>query len=956
LLRRAAETKHQSCLLLTGREKSNELAPLEGSHTPVRSLHLGQLDAEACGLLLQEKEIGGSAEERDRLIERYGGNPLALKIVAPTIADLFGSAISAFLAQGELIFGSVRSLLQEQFARLSAVEASLLLWLAILREAVTVPELSEVLVNPPPGAQILEALDALRGRSLIEPGKMKGSFRLQSVVLEYATTRLIEAVVGEIERGHPDLLIDHGLALSSVKEYVRQTQVRLIVTPILSHLRHAYAEPAALEARLIALLEPLRGRSDEFQGYAPANLLILLHALRGNLSGLDLHQLSIREADLQGVDLRDASLAKATLRDARLTEAFDAIWFIATSKNGTYLAAGDRQGHVRLWWNKEQRLHLAWQAHHSVVSALAFSPDEQRLATGGWDRVVKMWDLSNGTLLWTGFAIEAILSLALSPDVCALASGGTDGHIRIWDVSSGVLLQSLMEHTGLVWRVVWSPDGKLLASAGQDAHIRLWERTGDGCAPLKPTPFNTLDGHSGPVTGLAFSPDGRTLATASEDRTFKFWDVTNGTLKETIPVQARPSGLEWSMDGRYLASGELDRAFWVWDLRQHKPRTTLYGKMGPVRAVAFTPDGGTLVTANEDGSAQTWDMLSGQCIRIWQGFAHTVYDVAWSPSSAQIASGGNDKLITIWDIAQRVPLRLLRGHTMMIWGVSWSPDGRLVASCGEDSTIRIWDVITGASAGVLTDSMLADTILFSTAWSPDGSRLAVGSFQHGVLVYDVRAQTFQRAGRSDLPARIRRVEWSQDGKYLACSSEGGSILIWNGDDYSLRATLQGHRGAAAGLAWSPDGRRLASGSWGHGSDQLFIWDTQSWNREAILNDPNEGVHELAWSADGEKLVSAGTDGILRWWNLHDGQCIRSRQGHEGLIQSLRASPDGRLLASCGDDGAIQIWQLASGEHIATLRRDRPYERLDITGVMGLTEAQKQTLKIMGAVEQTEISG
>ena len=137
MLRRAAETKHKSCVLLTSREKPFELAPLEGSRTPVRSLQLGQLDADACALLLEEREVLGSTAERARLIERYGGNPLALKIVAPTIVDLFGGEIAAFLEQGETIFGSVRYLLQEQFARLSAVEESLMLWLAILRPDVS---------------------------------------------------------------------------------------------------------------------------------------------------------------------------------------------------------------------------------------------------------------------------------------------------------------------------------------------------------------------------------------------------------------------------------------------------------------------------------------------------------------------------------------------------------------------------------------------------------------------------------------------------------------------------------------------------------------------------------------------------------------------------------------------------------------------------------------------------
>jgi WD40 repeat protein len=132
---------------------------------------------------------------------------------------------------------------------------------------------------------------------------------------------------------------------------------------------------------------------------------------------------------------------------------------------------------------------------------------------------------------------------------------------------------------------------------------------------------------------------------------------------------------------------------------------------------------------------------------------------------------------------------------------------------------------------------------------------------------------------------------------------------------------------------------------------LLIWDTQSWKRIHALDDPNELVFSVAWSAGGERLVTAGSDGILRWWNPQTGECLLSRQGHQGPVQSLRPSPDGRLLASCGDDGAIQIWRLDSGEHVETLRRDRPYERLDITGIKGLSELQKLTLKMMGAVEQ-----
>ena len=187
LLRQVGESAHQSCLLLTSREKPGDLVPLEGSRTPVRALRLSGLEREAGEQLIEEQELVGTASGREQLIERYGGNPLALKIVAQTIVELFGGEIAAFLDQGEVVFGSVRELLGEQFDRLSAVEQKVLLWLAILREPVSIEELLAVSGTPLAQGQVLEAIEVLRRRSLIERGKRQGSFTLHSVVLEYAT-------------------------------------------------------------------------------------------------------------------------------------------------------------------------------------------------------------------------------------------------------------------------------------------------------------------------------------------------------------------------------------------------------------------------------------------------------------------------------------------------------------------------------------------------------------------------------------------------------------------------------------------------------------------------------------------------------------------------------------------------------------------------------------------------
>src|SRR5207248_1354136 len=215
-----------------------------------------------------------------RLVERYAGNPLALQIVAETIADLFSGAIDQFLAEGTTIFGSITDLLDEQWGRLSTLEQTVLFWLAILREPVTLEELLCVLVSPLLRMQVLEAVDGLRRRSLIERGQRTGSFTLQSVVLEYVSAQLVATASEEIQHGKLLRLLEHGLEQAQAKEYVRQTQERLLLAPLLASLRRGCWGREEVEERLLSLLAYLRERALGTQGYGPANLVALLRVRR----------------------------------------------------------------------------------------------------------------------------------------------------------------------------------------------------------------------------------------------------------------------------------------------------------------------------------------------------------------------------------------------------------------------------------------------------------------------------------------------------------------------------------------------------------------------------------------------------------------------------------------------------------------------------------------------------
>ncbi len=152
------------------------------------------------------------------------------------------------------------------------------------------------------------------------------------------------------------------------------------------------------------------------------------------------------------------------------------------------------------------------------------------------------------------------------------------------------------------------------------------------------------------------------------------------------------------------------------------------------------------------------------------------------------------------------------------------------------------------------------------------------------------------------------------------------------------------------VAWSPDGRRLASVGSGRGGGELFVWEAHSWQRIQTLMGQSGMACAVAWDPSGERLVSGGGDGALRWWEVQSGECVRVREAHQGTVQAIKVSSDGTRLASCGDDGAIRLWDLEGGELLQTLRRDRPYERLNITSIRGLTEAQKASLRALGAFE------
>jgi hypothetical protein len=220
------------------------------------------------------------------------------------------------------------------------------------------------------------------------------------MVLEYVTDRLVESVADEIERGDAVTLVELPLIKAQAKDYVRQTQERLIGEPIVQRLNATHSGAGA-EQLLLALLDGWRGRPAAVQGYGPGNVVNLLRLLRGDLRGLDFSRLALRQAYLQGVEAQGASLAGAHLSEAVLAEAFAYPASVALSAEGALLAAGMPGGEVRVWRVADRTLLLTMQAHAGLVGCVAFSRDGRLLASGSFDGTVRLWEMSSGQPLAT---------------------------------------------------------------------------------------------------------------------------------------------------------------------------------------------------------------------------------------------------------------------------------------------------------------------------------------------------------------------------------------------------------------------------------------------------------------------------------------------------------------------------------------------------------------------------
>lgn len=957
--RKVGETSHSSCLLLTSREKPLEVAMLEGKKLPVKVLQLTGLNLDDAKAILGDKGFTDKIckeEDLRELVKLYSGNPLALKIVATTLYDLFNNDVAEFLKQihqKTAVYGNIQTLLEEQFNRLSELEKQLMYWFAINRDSVSLGYMKKDLIVQD-NIRILEAVESLLRRSLIEKAVDAGvgRFSLQSVVADYVTKMLISQAAEEIKRGRGfEVINEYPLIKARSLDYFRQRQERSILEPLKVELIEYFGSQKQLESHLKSLLERLRDEPLEKEGYAAGNIINLLRHLQINESQISLSEenfsdLTIWQAYFKDVRLQNTRFTNSYLKSSVFNDTMSGLVSVGFSHDGRYFATGAINGEVRLWQTDEIKLLSIWKGykgHTASGQGFAFSRNNKILASASNDYTIKLWNIDSGECFPTlNKHTDKVYSVAFNANDTTLASASEDRSIKIWNVETRECKKALRGHTGSVWSVCFHPNHiNVIASGSADGSIKRWNIDTQECE-------QTFKGHDGDVYAVDFHPNGELLVSCGADKTIRLWELTTGECKATLEGhEGKVYKVRFGPDGKIIASCSEDRTIKIWDTISGECKQTLSGHKRQVWDIGFHPSGRTLISGSDDQTARIWNIEDGTCWNILGYTPRGVSSLAFSPNSKILVSSQDDQ-IHLWEL-ENFEYYSLQGHQGRICSVAFSSDSRTLASGSADRQIKLWDIKKFNDVKEIPPLKGHENWVWSVVFSPDGKTLASGGKDNTIHIWDVETRTCRRVilGYSHWVCAIAFNP--KDSSTIACGNADSTVKLWNVDTGECIQTLEEHTDLVCSVAFSSDGKILATGS---EDKTIKLWNPITGECLHTLRQHTQQVYSVAFSADGKMLASGSGDNTVKLWEVETGKLLHTFfNGHTLPIRCVAFSSNGKFLASGGEDEKIQLWDLKTYQSFKQFDSPRFYEGMKIRNIKGLTEPEKASLRALGAVEK-----
>ncbi|MCP4702158.1 MAG: WD40 repeat domain-containing protein, partial [Gammaproteobacteria bacterium] len=543
------------------------------------------------------------------------------------------------------------------------------------------------------------------------------------------------------------------------------------------------------------------------------------------------------------------------------------------NKDGKFLAAGSKNGTVRLWDVAD--------GHEIQTMPLSGCTTRWRRGEKNWmpgmgAKTVQLQDRYNNHKLQmtkvTFITYISLESLNFSKDGKILTWGtshGIHGEVHQWNIDGECETRVLDNSEGLILSMGFSKERNLVASGTIDGIIGLWD-AGNG------RKIWSLKGHTNWIQSVNFNGNGKRLISGAKDGTVRLRDVDSGRniriLKGKVPGIV---ALDLNRDGKILASGSFDNAVRLWDVSSGRNIRSMKGHTSWVTSVSFSEDGKTLASGAHDKTVRLWDVNSGRETHLLKGHTEHVTSVSFSRDGKILASGAWDGTVRLWNVNSGHEIRVLKHHGWVM-SVVFSEDGRILASSA-NRTIHLWEADSGSKIHTLKGHTSTD--IKSLSFSANGKILASASpSDKTVRLWDVNNGRAIRTLKkyTEFPGPVR---FSKDGKLLAVGmhDRDGTVWLWDMINEREIKILKGYMGSISSLSFSGDGKILASAG-----ETIQIWDVSSGNLLKLF-------------AEGEdSWLSCTADGLC--WRYDDGELLRQADA-DGILQPLlpaKPAKSGRL--------------------------------------------------------------
>jgi WD40 repeat protein len=527
---------------------------------------------------------------------------------------------------------------------------------------------------------------------------------------------------------------------------------------------------------------------------------------------------------------------------------------------------------------------------------IAFSPDNQLVATVSQDNVIRIWNRKGELVRDITKAGNELRAIAFHPHLPQIAIGNSQGWVRILTLQ-GELIQEKKVHSQEIWDIAFHPDGKFFATASSDRTVKLFQPDGSH--------ETTFSGHQQQVRKLAFHPNGTMLASASNDRTVKLWSLQEGLQQTFSYHDSEVIALAFHPNGEKLLSGDNDGVLKLYDIHGRQVKTI--GKHdSSIFAVAFGIDGELIASGSWDKTVRLWN-ADGRWLRTFRGHEAAISDLSFSPDGKTLVSAGFNGEIKLWQYSAPF-LKLLQGHSSEVRSTVFHPDSQILASSSWTGNIRLWG-IDGSLLGSLPQQKAA---VIGLDFHPQGQILAAGSWDETITLWNVADRSKIRQFQAH-PLGVNEIAFHPHGEMLASTGNDNTVKLWRLDGTLVR-TLAKLPESVTAIAFRQDGKMLATGS----EDQKV----RVWRLDGTLVKVFSGHEGAVWGVDfhphNRKVVSASTDGTAKIWEI-DSDGVTTLQGHNGIVDKVAFHPNGKMVASASWDGTIKLWQ-TDGREIKTLDR------------------------------------